>query len=94
MNTAHRQALRDIMQLAWRVFRARHVPGCNVATFADALRNAWAWIKRRALPPVAAGPVLQLRTMVQSPTHRAMTGQPYAFDRAYRAGRFTSRLGA
>jgi len=93
MSTAHRSTLREIMVLAWRVYRSRHIPGCNVTTFADALRNAWTFIKGRALPPVV-GPILQLRTMVQSPIRRSLTGQPYAFDRAYRAGRFTSRLGA
>lgn len=90
MTEARRSFLRDVMQLAWRKFRFER----GACDFGAALRNAWAWVKRRGLPPVAAGPVLQLRTMVQSPTHRAMTGQPYAFDRAYRAGRFTSRMGA
>lgn len=93
MTQARRSFLSGVMLQAWSIYRRRHIPGCNVTTFADAMRNAWAWLRRTALPTVVAGPVLHLRSMVQSPMRRAMTG-PYAFDRAYRAGRFTSRLGA
>lgn len=94
MTEAHLDHLRTVMNLAWRVFRQRHIPGCNIRTFADALRNAWNWMKRKALPPVPAGPTLHLRSMLQSPMRRATLGQAYSFDRRYRAGRLTSRLGA
>lgn len=93
MQNARRAYLSKIMSLAWRAYRQRHIPGCNVRTFADALRNAWAWVKRQALPPVT-GPTLRLRSMLQIPMRRATSGQPYSFDRRYRAGRLTSRLGA
>lgn len=94
MTTTRRAYLSDLMRLAWRVYRGRSIPGCNVRTFADAMRNAWAWVKRRALPPVPAGPTLHLRSMVQSPMRRATLSEPHSFDRRYRAGRLTSRLGA
>ncbi len=93
MTPARRQSLRQIMLQAWSIYRARAVPGCNVRTFGDALRNAWAWITRK--PPVVA-PVrnLHLRPMVQSPIARTLAGQAYAGRRAWDAGRLTSRLGA
>ena len=81
---------REILNLAWRIFRQRHVPGCNVRTFGDALRNAWAWVKRQAAPVIAATRHLRLGSMLQSPIRRRI-GNGLS---AYKAERTTSAVGA
>lgn len=91
MNQERRSLLRSVMETAWYAFRNRHIPGSNVRTFADALRNAWAFLKPRA--PVASGPTLQLRSMLQSPIRRSLRGQTYADSRARSAGYVTSMVG-
>lgn len=93
MNEARRTFLRSVMSLAWRVFRQRHIPGCNVRTFADALRNAWGFLKAKAAPAITVTAHLSLNTMLQSPIRRSLTGQPYAYTRARAAGRVTSMVG-
>lgn len=82
------------MLLAWRIFRSRRVGGSNVKTFADAMRNAWSWVKRQALPPVPAGPTLHLRSMLRSPIRRSLGGRAYAGRMSWDAGRVTSGVGA
>jgi len=90
MSTGRRHFLRKVMQTAWYAFRNRQIPGSNVCTFADAMRNAWAFLRPRA--PVPAGPTLHLRSMLQSPIRRSLTG-PYANRRAGELGYVTSMMG-
>jgi hypothetical protein len=98
MTPARRTYLKNIMDLAWGLYRAELNGPCP-RTFANALSGAWAWTKRQAAaakPAWANGThsrTLYLASPVQSPIRRATVG-PYAFDRSYRAGRLTSRLGA
>ena len=92
MNTERRDFLSRLMRQAWGVYRARHVPGSTVQTFADALRNVWAFVKRQALPPIH-GPVLSFRSMVQSPVRRSLGGKAYAYTNARWAGRATTAVG-
>lgn len=93
MRPAHRQALAEVMHKAWYVFRNRHIAGCAVRTFADALRAAWAFLKRQALPPVSVTRVWNLRPVAQSPIRRNLAGKAYANVRAGDADYHTSRLG-
>lgn len=88
MTAPRRAFLRQVMQQAWTIYRLRATPGCNVRTFGDALRNAWAWLARKALPALRASPTLHLRSALQSPTRRHVGGLSYAY-----AGRVTSSLG-
>lgn len=92
MTPARRAYLSELMAKAWFVYRNRTLPGCRVETFADALRNAWAWFKRKALPPVVDGRTLVLRSMLQSPIRRAMPG-PYGETRARSLGYVSSMVG-
>lgn len=92
MNQQRRDFLRRIMQTAWHAYRNRQIPGCNVRTFADALRNAWAFLKAKAAPVVKATRHMRLNTMVQSPIRRSLTG-PYASRRAGELGYVTSMMG-
>lgn len=94
MTEARRTFLRQVMDRAWYVWRHRHVAGCNARTFADCLRNAWTYEKRATLPPVATAQTLLLRSMLQSPIRRNLTGQPYGQPRARAAGYYTSMVGA
>src|SRR4051794_27977473 len=84
--------LRQVMQTAWYAYRTRHIGGSNVRTFADALRNAWGFLKAKAKPAIE-GATLRLRSMVQSPIRRHLTGRPYAATEAARAGYLTSMVG-
>jgi len=93
MTQTRRTFLRELMDLAWRIFRQRHIPGCNVRTFADAMRNAWSWVKRQAAPVVKATRHLRLNTMLQSPIRRSLGSQAYAGRRAWEAGRLTTSIG-
>ena len=83
--------LRELMAKAWFIFRNRSMPGCRVETFADALRQSWAWFKRQAAP-VAAGPTLALRSMLQSPIRRSLRGA-HGETRARELGYLTSMMG-
>lgn len=95
MNPARRSYLRDVMALAWGLFRAD-----PARTFADALTGAWRWTKARATRMDAAPswakagrPVtVPLRSMLQSPICRTLTG-PHANDRARSLGYVTSVMG-
>lgn len=84
---------REVMKTAWNVFRMRNLPGSTVRTFADAMRNAWAWVKRKAEPVVKITRHLVLNTMLQSPIRRGLSGQAYAQANAREAGRLTTALG-
>lgn len=84
---------REVMKTAWNAFRLRNLPGSNVRTFADAMRNAWAWVKSKAAPVVKTTKVLVLNTMLQSPIRRSLGDQAYAYTRAREAGRLTTALG-
>lgn len=90
-STERRGFLRQVMQTAWHAFRNRNIPGSNVRTFADAMRNAWRFLKAKA-QPVVQGSTLQLRSMLQSPIRRSLTG-PYANRRAGELGYVTSMVG-
>jgi hypothetical protein len=92
LSTARRALLREIMALAWRSYRMRHLPGCNIVTFADALRNAWSFTKARALPPVVVTRTVELRSPIRSPIRNVWTG-PYGEARARSLGRITSAVG-
>lgn len=92
MTQDRRTFLRQVMETAWYAFRHRHIAGSNIRTFADALRNAWGFLKAKAKPAVA-GPVLRLRSMVQSPIRRSLGGRAYAGTDAVRAGYLTSMVG-
>lgn len=99
MTITRRAHLRDVMALAWSLYRAE-LNGPNPRTFADALAGAWRWTKRaderRASAPAwtrASGPAhVALRSMVQSPIRRAATG-PYGETRARSLGYVTSMVG-
>lgn len=99
MNTRHRTNLRHVMQVAWGLYRAE-LHGPDPRTFADALAGAWRFRKRSTnweRTPWADTPRprhLVLRSMVQSPIRRGLSGHPYASTRAARAGYVTSRIGA
>lgn len=93
MNHERRDFLRNVMCQAWAIYRQRHIPGCNVRSFADAMRNAWAWLRRNAVPVAPATRHLRLNTMVQSPIRRSLGGQAYAYTDARWAGRTTSAVG-
>lgn len=95
MTEARKSHLRDVMNLAWGLYRADHSRG-----FADALAGAWRWTKGRAAR-VASAPswakgdrtmTLQLRSMLQSPIRRSLTG-PYRESRGRSAGYVTSVMG-
>lgn len=99
MSQVRKNTLRDIMLLAWGLFRAeRHGP--SPRTFSDALMGAWRWFKgrpsRRADQPAWAKgerPMhLPLRSMVQSPIRRSLSG-PCREARARSAGYLTSMVG-
>lgn len=92
MTPARRAYLSELMAKAWFIYRNRTLPGCRVETFADALRNAWAWFKRNALPSTFGGQTLVLRSMVQSPIRRSWKG-PHGESRARSLGYYTSMLG-
>lgn len=92
MRTERRNFLRRVMETAWYAFRNRHIGGSNIRTFADALRNAWRFLKAKARPAVQ-GPHLRLRSMVQSPIRRRSLTGPYASRRAGELGYVTSMVG-
>lgn len=93
--------LSSLMRRAWSIWRTRDLPGVHVSTFGDALRLAWAWVKGAAAREAAEAryqnapthATIHLRSMLQSPIRRSLTGQAYA-DTLFRdAGRVTSALG-
>lgn len=99
LSTAHRAFLRDVMELAWSLFRGEQL-GPSPRTFSDALRGAWRWMKRQA-ERIAAQPqwakgsrtrTVAFASMVQSPIRRGLTG-PYKNNRAAWAGRTTLAVG-
>jgi hypothetical protein len=97
MTLSRRIALRDLMVLAWRKFRFER----GGATFAAALRHAWAWFKGEAARDAAAERYrsasqhqhLRVCSMLKSPIRRGLTGKTYAGRRAWEAGALTTRLG-
>lgn len=101
MTTARRTFLRDVMELAWGLFRADR-GGPEPRAFADALAGAWRWMKGHAArmakaPAWAKGSrprTVALNTMLQSPIRRSLSSQPYAETRARAAGYLTSKIGA
>jgi hypothetical protein len=100
MRAAHRQTLRDVMNLAWRKFCWERT-GRTPISFADALRHAWEWVKGEAARAAAkarhdAAPakrVVYLRSPGLSPISRSLQGQAYAGRKAWDAGRVTTSLG-
>jgi hypothetical protein len=91
MHTERRTFLRKIMDTAWYAFRNRHIPGSNVHTFGDAMRNAWAWLRRTPAAPMTQH--LRFGTMVASPIRRSLGGKAYAYTNARWAGRTTTAMG-
>lgn len=98
MTSSRRQTLRQIMQLAWSLYRAE-LHGPTPRTFANALAGAWKWTKGAAAR-VAAAPRwtagntrVAFGSMLQSPIRRELTGSTYAGRKAWEAGRVTSRIG-
>jgi hypothetical protein len=96
MTQRRRAFLRDLMALAWDLYRSDRARG-----FADCLAGAWRWMKRKA-ERVAAQPrwangsrprSVAFSSMLQSPIRRSLTGQVYATDRARAAGYVTSMVG-
>jgi anti-sigma factor ChrR (cupin superfamily) len=93
------QTRRDVMQVAWGLFRS-DANSANPRSFADALTGAWRWVKnlaKLAVPAWAKGGQvrhIRLRSMVTSPIARSLTGQAYAGLNAASAGYVTSRFGA
>jgi hypothetical protein len=100
MSQARRTFLRDLMALAWDLYRSE-LHGPEPRTFADALAGAWRWMKRKA-ERIAADPrwakgsrprTVAFGTMLQSPIRRSLSGQAYADTRAREAGYLTSMVG-
>lgn len=97
LNQRHRETLRKVMTAAWGLFRA----DAGRRSFADALKGAWAWVKRSAerqeeaagFMRRAAGKRVVLNSMVQSPIRRRLGNQPYAGATFARANYLTSRIG-
>lgn len=96
MTSERRTFLRDIMELAWDLYRSDPARG-----FADALRGAWRWTKGRAAR-IASAPrwakgsrprTVAFGSMLQSPIRRSLTGLSYAATRAREAGYLTSTMG-
>lgn len=100
MTQERRTYLKDLMNLAWSLFRAEQ-NGPNPRTFADALAGAWQWTKSRAERVAAnqrwlnraSGREVSFGSMLQSPIRRSLTGQVYAGRRAWEAGRVTTSVG-
>lgn len=96
MTDARRTFLRELMQLAWSLYRAEQ-GGPNPRTFVNALAGAWRWAKaspeRRAANQrwafrrtrVAYG------SLVQSPIRRGLGDQPHAGDR-FRSATYTTSV--
>ena len=72
-STERRSFLRCVMQTAWHAYRNRQTAGSDIRTFADALRNAWRFLKAKA-QPVVQGSHLRMRSMLHSPIRRSLTG--------------------
>jgi hypothetical protein len=100
MNPARRAFLRDVMEMAWSLYRAE-LNGPRPRTFADALSGSWAWYRareaRHATRPAwvkAKGPrQLSLRSMLQSSIRRELGGKAHAGDRFRSANYTTSVVG-
>jgi len=100
MTQARRSFLRDVMEMAWSLFRAEQ-HGPSPRTFSDALAGSWRWFKGRATrmasrPQWAASPRAEpvaFRSMLQSPIRRSLGGAPYSNTTAARMGYLTSTLG-
>lgn len=101
MTPARRSFLKDVMEMAWGLFRAEQ-HGPSPRTFADALCGSWRWFKGRAArvasqPKWATSPraaPVAFKSMLQSPIRRSLSGKAYAYSLSGDAGRITSRLGA
>ena len=98
MTARERTNLRHVMQMAWGLYRAE-LNGPDPRTFANALVGAWGVRKcssnweRLPWSDVPTPRYMRLRSMVQSPISRSLSGQHYAGTRAASAGYLTSRLG-
>ena len=99
MNHIRRQTLRNIMNLAWSLYRAE-LGGPSPRTFSDALAGAWRWTKAAAAR-IAEAPTwakgrksrVSFAPLVQSPIGRSLTGARFAGVHVAGAGYTTSRLG-
>lgn|GEM_PF-6462833 len=90
--TRRRTFLSKVMRTAWQTFGIRHLPGSTVRTFADALRNSWAFHKAHRQPGPDYVSHVRLRSMLKSPIRNSLSG-PYAETHARAAGYLTSTLG-
>lgn len=94
MTPQRRSFLRELMTLAWDLFRVGN------RTFADALAGAWRWTKNSAARQQSnavfmrryRGRTVAFGTMLQSPIRRSLTG-PYRNADARAAGYVTSMVG-
>jgi len=83
------------MKRAWNHHRA-HVRNKTGETFAQALREAWGfikgWVARQVAPPVVTR-YIQFGDLVSSPSRRALTGSRYAATEAASRGYVSSAFG-
>lgn len=99
MTPARRAFLRDVMEMAWSLYRAE-LNGPAPRTFADALAGSWAWHKASAARS-AANAAFKARhaggaaygSMLRSPIRRSLGGSPHAGDRFRTATYTTSVMG-
>lgn len=99
MTQARRKFLRELMEMAWGLFRAEQ-HGSDPRTFADALAGSWQWFKRCAARLASAPAWVKSRpahvsfgSMLQSPIRRSLAGKAYANTTAARQGYVTSMVG-
>lgn len=98
MNPTRKSFLRDVMQMAWGLYRAE-LSGPTPRTFANALSGAWGWFKARAARAASNAAFLARHaggvaygSMLQSPIRRSLSG-PYRGAQLRAAGYTTSSVG-
>ena len=90
--TVTNQTRREIMSLAWGLYRSDQGPGRGNRSFADALAGAWRFHKRQAAskPPRWArgrGPrIVHFTPSAVSAGDRALQGQPWARAKSFQIG--------
>lgn len=95
MTPTRRTFLRDLMDLAWSLYRSDPARG-----FADCLMGAWRWTKARTQRAADNAAWLKRHrsgvaygSLVSSPIRRSLSGLPHAGDRSRSAGYVTSVIG-
>jgi hypothetical protein len=101
MKPQRRQFLREIMVLAWDLYRT-DLRSSHPRTFADALAGAWRWTKRKAerqaetaawVRRVKANDGKLSPSLIRSPIRRSLTGHRYVGACDFAAAYSTARLG-